>query len=261
MMNAIEILTKIKNLNYEEITNKIVSFLRYEIKNSAKSVFVLGLSGGLDSSVVTKLASLSKIDTLALIMPYSKVTPEEDTYDAKELADDCNIKYIIIELDSIYEEMLKHLPSNRYAAGNLLARLRMSILYYYANLNNGLVLGTSDKSELLLGYFTKYGDGASDLLPIASLYKLQVRELAKVLGISDKIIRKKSSPRLWSEHTAEDELGLVYEDIDSILYCLFDLRLEMDEIVSIFGENKVRKVIDLHRNANHKRAMPKLCAI
>lgn len=253
-----KILDVIRNLDYNSIIEKIVSFLRYEAKNNNRT-FVLGLSGGIDSSVVAKLASLTGIDTLCLIMPYSKVTPREDINDAIELAKDLEINYRLIELDDIYNEMLKTLPQNRYAAGNLLARLRMCLLYYYANLNNALVLGTSDRSELLIGYFTKYGDGASDLLPIAALYKLQVRELAKHLSINKKIIEKKSGPRLWKEHTAEEELGLSYEEIDSILYSLFELKMNREEVVKLFGKQKVDKILTLHRNANHKRTMPKIC--
>ncbi len=253
-----EILDAIKNLDYKGITDKIVSFLRYEAKASNRT-FVLGLSGGIDSSVVAKLASLAEIDTLGLIMPYTKITPKEDVDDAITLAGDLKMNYHIVKLDDIYEQMLKTLPENRYAAGNLLARLRMCLSYYYANLNNALVLGTSDRSELLIGYFTKYGDGAADLLPIASLYKLQVRELAKDLAISKKIIEKKSSPRLWEEHTAEEELGLNYEEIDSILYSLFELKMKQEDVSKIFDKEKVNRVLELHRNANHKRVMPKIC--
>lgn len=254
-----DILDAIKDLDYKSITDKIISFLKYEADNN--KTFVLGLSGGIDSSVVAKLASLTKIETLGLILPYSKVTPREDISDAIELAKDLGISYNLVELDNIYEDALSILPANEYAAGNLLARLRMCILYYYANLNNTLVLGTGDRSELLIGYFTKYGDGAADLLPIAALYKLQVRELAKHLGISSKIIDKKSSPRLWKDHTAEEELGLSYEDIDSILYCLFDLKMKREKVNKLFDKEKVEKVLKLHRNANHKHSMPKICYI
>ncbi|GIU70591.1 MAG: NAD(+) synthetase [Candidatus Nitrosocaldaceae archaeon] len=255
-----DILDKIRNIDYENIKDKIVSFLRYESINTNRN-FVLGLSGGIDSSVVAALASLSNIDTLVLIMPYSKTTPRDDVNDAISVAERFNLNYKVIELDEMYEDILNNLPENRYAAGNLLARLRMCLLYYYANLNNSLVLGTSDRSELLIGYFTKYGDGAADLLPIANLYKLQVRELAKHLDIDAKIIKKKSSPRLWEDHTAEEELGLSYEEIDAILYCLFDERISINDLIKLFDKKKVDKILTLHRNANHKRSMPKICIL
>jgi NAD+ synthase len=259
-MSINDIIDRVKNLDYEDIKNKIVSFLKYEAKNNNKS-FVIGLSGGLDSSLVAKLASLSRIDTLGLILPYSKVTPKDDIDDAITLADELNINYHIIGLDNAYEQLLSLLPKDRYASANLLARLRMCMLYYYANLNNSLVLGTGDRSEILLGYFTKYGDGACDLLPIGRLYKLQVRELAKYLSLNKKIIEKKSSPRLWEDHLAEEELGLSYEEIDCILYAIFDLKMSKEDIISIFGSKKVERVTSLHRNSNHKRIMPKLCYI
>jgi len=104
--------------------------------------------------------------------------------------------------------------------GNLRARIRANIIYYYANLKNLLVLGTSDKSEYSIGYFTKFGDGCADLLPISNLYKTQIREFAKILEIPDNIITKKSSPNLWKDHDAEEEIGISYEEIDSILYCI-----------------------------------------
>ncbi|MEK0338933.1 MAG: NAD(+) synthase, partial [Nitrosopumilus sp.] len=118
-----------------------------------------------------------------------------------------------------------------------------------------LVLGSSDKSENLIGYFTKFGDGASDLTPIISLYKLQVREIAKYLKVPDKIISKKSSPHLWNEHNAEEEIGISYEEIDSILYCLCDKKLSIDETVKItlIEKSIVDKVHKLNKNSEHKR--------
>lgn len=260
-MNREDIIKRLRSLDYNKVEDTIISFMKKEANDNNKDMFIVGLSGGLDSSVVAKLASLSGIKTLGLIMPYLNVTPNEDISDAISLARECNIDYLIISLDSIYEHILTKLPKNKYAAGNLLARLRMCILYYYANVNNGLVLGTSDKSELLIGYFTKYGDGAADLLPIASLYKLQVREFASMLGIKDRIVSKRSSPRLWRGHVAEEELGMVYEDIDGILYSIFDLRLSIEEVMKTFGEDKVKKVMDMYKNTSHKRNLPKLCII
>ncbi|MBI5859813.1 MAG: NAD(+) synthase, partial [Nitrosarchaeum sp.] len=130
-----------------------------------------------------------------------------------------------------------------------------NILYYYANAKNYLVLGSSDKSEYMIGYFTKYGDGASDLVPIISLYKLQVREIAKFLGVPQNVIEKKSSPHLWKEHEAEKELGMSYEDIDSILYCVFDKKFSVEKTVKTLHIEKqiVEKVYQLHLNSIHKR--------
>ena len=148
-----------------------------------------------------------------------------------------------------------YLEPNKKSRGNLRARVRTNILYYYANSKNYLVLGSSDKSEHLIGYFTKFGDGAADLTPIISLYKLQIREIAKYLGVPDNIISKKSSPHLWEDHEAEEELGVSYEEIDSILYCLVEKKLSVDETVKItqIEKSTIEKIYELNRNSEHKR--------
>jgi NAD+ synthase len=150
-----------------------------------------------------------------------------------------------------------YLEPNSKSKGNLRARVRTNILYYYANAKNLLVLGSSDKSEYMIGYFTKHGDGASDVTPIVSLYKLQVREIAKYLGVSENIISKKSSPHLWKDHEAENELGISYEEIDSILYCLFEKKLTIDETekVTLIEKSKIQKIQELNSKSEHKRLL------
>ena len=120
------------------------------------------------------------------------------------------------------------------------------------------MLGSSDKSEYNIGYFTKFGDGASDITPIISLYKLQVREIAKYLGVPENVISKKSSPHLWKDHEAESELGTTYEEIDSILYCLIDKNMTVEETAKKTGidETTVSKIYQLHQNSEHKRLLP-----
>ncbi|HII03630.1 MAG TPA: NAD(+) synthase, partial [Candidatus Nitrosotenuis sp.] len=150
------------------------------------------------------------------------------------------------------------LEPNDLALGNLRARIRASLLYYYANAKNYLVIGSSDKSEFMIGYFTKFGDGSSDVLPIASLYKTQVRQLAKHLGVRDSIISKKSSPNLWKGHIAEEEIGASYEEIDCVLYCIIDKKIHPESIEKLTGisHQKIEKILQLHHNSNHKRIMP-----
>ena len=153
--------------------------------------------------------------------------------------------------------MLKHVPRSKLAGGNMLVRLRMIYLYYYATILTGIVIGTADKSELALGYFTKYGDGAVDLQPIADIYKTQVRALAKYLLIPDKILYKESSARLWKGHTAEGELGLSYEDIDTILQ-----KIEIkSEIKGRILKRKAGIVKHLIEQNAHKKEMPLVCRI
>jgi len=250
-----DIINEIKNIDYASITETIEKFLSEQIeKNNAKGV-ILGLSGGIDSAVLAYICKRKlKEKTLAIIMPDTSITPLE-TEDALKMISLTGIEYKLIDIKPIVNEYSMYLEPNEKAKGNLRARIRTNILYYYANVKNYLVLGSSDKSENLIGYFTKFGDGASDITPIISLYKLQVREIAKYLGVPEKIISKKSSPHLWKEHDAAEEIGASYEEIDSILYCLCDKKLSIDETVKITQiENSiVDKIHKLNINSEHKR--------
>jgi NAD+ synthase len=202
-----------------KIIRSITQFIKAEIRTRKSNGLIIGMSGGIDSSVAAWLAvkALGTEKVFGLILPDSSVTPRKDTKDAEELAQKLKISYKVIEVGKSKNQLLRHLPKNKLARANFLVRLRMSILYYYAALLNRLVLGTGDKSELRLGYFTKYGDAAVDLMPLGDLYKTEVRELAEFMQIPSKISRKKSSARLWKGQTTEGEIGLAYEKIDSIL--------------------------------------------
>jgi len=248
--------------DYNAVKDRIEKFLVNEVNQRRVKGVIFGLSGGIDSAVIAALCSnVLKEKSLALIMPDSKVTPERDTEDGISLAKKLGIEYKIIDINSIHSEFSKFLEHDNFALGNLKARIRASILYYYATVNKYLVLGTSDKSEFLIGYFTKYGDGAADLEPIVSLYKTQLREFAKILDIPPDVILKKSSPQLWVNHTAEGELGIPYEEIDSILYCLIDKGMTLQETVKItqLNEKSVDKVYYLYKKSEHKRVLPKAC--
>ncbi|MDW8274949.1 MAG: NAD(+) synthase [Candidatus Nitrosocaldus sp.] len=285
----------VASLDYGYVRKRIELFLSKTLGSSGKDGYVLGLSGGLDSSVVAALAAEAmhgygrgKGSVVALIIPHSGITPASDVDDAIRLAGRIGIEHEVIEVGDVHSLLVDRLRGmgrgrggggvgvgvgevgdgdrsrsvkEMVASGNLLARLRMCILYYYANINDRLVLGTSDRSELMLGYYTKYGDGAADLLPIAGLYKVQVRELARHLQIDDAIIRKRSSPMLWKGHYAEQELGMSYEEIDSILYCILDMGMSVNETTSMLGveEEKVERVMHLLRSSRHKRALPRVC--
>jgi NAD+ synthase len=188
-------------------------------------------------------------------MPDTAITPKSETEDALKMIALTGIEYKLIDINPIVNEYSMYLEPNERAKGNLRARVRTNILYYYANAKNYLVLGSSDKSEYMIGYFTKFGDGASDITPIVSLYKLQVREIAKYLKVPQNVIEKKSSPHLWKDHQAEDELGTSYEEVDSILYCLFEKKLSIDETEKITQIDKetIKKIHQLYINSEHKR--------
>ncbi|MFB5648562.1 MAG: NAD+ synthase, partial [Candidatus Nitrosomaritimum aestuariumsis] len=225
-----EIIDEIENQDYEEITNLFEKFLKEQMEKNNAEGLILGLSGGIDSAVLAYLCKRNLKDkTLAIIMPDTEITPNYETEDALKMISLTGLQYKLIDIKPIVKEYSMYLEPNDWAKGNLRARIRTNILYYYANAKNYLVLGSSDKSEHLIGYFTKFGDGAADLVPIISLYKLQVRKIAEYLGVPKNVIEKKSSAHLWKEHEAEKEIGISYEEIDSILYCLFDKKLSVED--------------------------------
>ena len=251
-----DILEKIANQDYSIIATRLQNGLKQNISDSNSKGVVFGLSGGIDSAVIAYLShNAIKEKTLAIIMPDSKISPESETNDAIEMVDKLGLDYKLLDINSIHKGFNMVLEPNEKALGNLRARIRMNILYYYANLKNLTVLGSSDKSEYNVGYFTKFGDGAADLLPIVSVYKTQVRELARHLGIDEKIITKKSSPHLWLNHEAEHEIGVEYEEIDIILHCILELKLSIDEIIKVseINEEKVQKIYQLYKKSKHKR--------
>lgn len=251
-----EIINEIKNQDYASIAQTFEKFLLDQIEKNHVKGLILGLSGGIDSAVLAYLCKRQlKEKTIALIMPDTLITPKSETDDALKMISLTGIEYKLIDIKPIVNEYSMYVEPNDWAKGNLRARVRANILYYYANSKNYLVLGSSDKSEYLLGYFTKYGDGAADITPIISLYKLQVREIAKYLGVPENVIAKRSSPHLWKEHEAEEELGASYEEIDSILYCLFEKKKSIEETVELTQIDKslVEKIHAQNKNSEHKR--------
>jgi len=218
--------------NFKKVSKTIERFILSYVSKSAAKGLVIGLSGGLDSAVVLKLSvnALGPSKVLGLLLP-SEMTPREDIEHAIDHAKSIGIRYQIIDINPLLGKFAEVLPEDKIARGNLMARIRMSILYYYAAINGYLVVGTSDKSEIQTGYFTKFGDGAADILPIADLYKTQVRE---------------------------EELGIDYETIDQILRMLVEKKVKPEQVarklaVSINEVRKVRYMIE--KNA-HKRKMP-----
>jgi NAD+ synthase len=240
--------------DYKKISKKIEKFISAYISKSSAKGLVIGLSGGLDSSVALKLNALGRSNVLGLVMP-SDTTPREDTAHAIDLAKDLRIRYHIIDIHPLIQKFEEILPEDKEARGNLMARIRMSLLYYYAGINGYLVVGTSDKSEVQIGYFSKFGDGAADIMPIAGLYKTQVRALAQYLGIPAAIVQKKSSPRLWKNHLAEEEIGMDYDMIDQILHLLVDKKIKLKDATRKLGvpAKHVNKVKDMIEKSLHKR--------
>ncbi len=259
-------LEDVVNIDYSFVADKLVEFIKNKVEEAGASGAVLGVSGGVDSATVLFLAArvLGPEKIQPLIMPDANVTPEEDVRDAKMLVEMVGAKPHVINIAPIVDVYKSSIPiyesdeADRLPLGNLRARIRMCLLYYYANKRNYIVLGTGDRSEILIGYFTKYGDGAVDILPIGILYKTQVRRLAAHLGVPEKIAFKPSSPRLWPGQTAEGELGISYEEIDVILHAIFDRGIPPEQVPEYTGIalEKVKRVVELHERSKHKREMP-----
>src|SRR5205809_1877624 len=208
----------------DETVDRIGGFLRTHSERIGARHLVVGMSGGLDSSVTAGLCSkaLGGQRILGFFLPEAETRSRKSVQDAQEVAGQFGIRFKTLDITSLVQAAATVLDpakmkSSLIAHGNVKSRLRAMILYYYANTSKGLVVGTGDKSEIMLGYFTKYGDGACDIQPIADLYKSAVRDLARHLGLPRSIFSKPSSPELWPGQIAEDELGLKYSKLDSIL--------------------------------------------
>jgi NAD+ synthase len=229
---------------------------------------VLGLSGGVDSAVTAALSvkAVGKRRVLALIMPEEESSPPADTRHASDYADSLGIRREIINITPLYQCFIKDVPrsGDRVAEGNVKARLRMALLYYFANNEGRIVVGSGDRSELVVGYFTKYGDGGVDILPIGALYKTQVKSMAEHLGIPEIILKKKSSPCLWAGQQAEDELGLEYGEVDLILHLHLDEGYGRGRLVEELGkgwEKKIDRVLGRIVANSHKLRMPPIANI
>ena len=240
-----------------ELASRITNWIREKVKEADAEGVVVGMSGGLDSSVTAVLCKKAFPDTtLGLILPC--FSSKEDVEHARVLAKPFEIETKEIDLSNIFKSFLNTLEERGYGiedkkiemdipVANLKPRLRMICLYYFANKLNYLVVGTGNKSELSVGYFTKYGDGAADILPLGDMLKTEERELAEELDIPQKIIEKVPSAGLWEGQTDESELGVSYDVLDKTL-----LALEIGNLRGCDPESvkKVKRMIDVSR---HKR--------
>ena len=259
-----ELIKEITDLDYGAVAERLSAFLEERVRDAGAGGLVLGLSGGIDSAVLAYLCRGEMADrSLAVIMPDTDVTPEQETADAQRIVSITGIGYKLVDICPVVREYAMRLEPDPRARGNLRARVRGDILYYYANQKNRLVLGSSDKSEHMIGYFTKFGDGAADIAPISGLYKTQVRGLARHLGVPGDIVAKKSSPHLWEGHAAEKELGISYEEIDAALFCMYERGMTAQEAqeAAQLGPGIAERVRAMHENSRHKREPPGGCGI
>ncbi|HHY45672.1 MAG TPA: NAD(+) synthase [Firmicutes bacterium] len=255
-------------MDCSRVADIIVEWIRERVRESRARGIVVGLSGGVDSAVVGALAKRAFPGAvLGLIMPAH--SNPQDVEDALAVAGSFDIPTRTIDLGPLFDLALESFnraagdrgpgddaPGSEECRGglsvaraNIKPRLRMITLYYFANLLNYLVAGTGNRSELEVGYFTKYGDGGVDILPIAGLVKSQVRELARYLGVPERVIQKPPSAGLWAGQTDEGEMGLAYEDLDR-----FILTGEADRVVR-------EKIQSMHAKSEHKRKLPPVPAL
>lgn len=246
-------------INAPFVEKILISFIREETAKFHYSKGVLGLSGGLDSSVCAFLSAkaLKPKNVFALILPYGK-SFSEDVKSAQEISKLLGILSKTIDISPMVDAYFsKHPTKSRIAKGNKMARERMSILYDFSARKKALVLGTSNKTELLIGYGTIHGDMACAINPLGDLYKTQIIQLAKYLGVPEKIQRKLATAGLWEGQTDEGELGLSYDEIDKILFQLVDQRKSKEEIIfQGFKKENVEKIIRLIKNSEFKRKLP-----
>ncbi len=237
----------------------LVGFLNDEILKVGAKKAVLGLSGGIDSALVCHLAAeaLGPENVFAICMPYKTSNPESEAH-ARLVAEATGVNFSVIPITPMVDAYFdRFTDADNMRRGNKMARERMTILFDHSALYGALVLGTSNKTELLLGYGTLYGDMASALNPIGDLYKSQVWQLSEEMGVARAVIDKKPSADLWAGQTDEEELGFTYRTVDELLYMMVDRRATTAELVTTgfdraFVDNIYRKV----QNSHFKRRLP-----
>ncbi len=248
-----------------ELTEKIlVDFVREEVHKTGFKKALLGLSGGIDSGLVAYIAAkaLGPENVMGIMMPY-KQSSKESIEHAKLVVEDLGIESMLIEITPMVDAYFNLFPDmNSMRKGNKMARERMTILYDFSAKNNALVLGTSNKTELLLGYSTQWGDSASAINPIGDLFKTQVWALSEHIGVPKELINKKPSADLWEGQSDEDELGFSYAMADSILYDMIDERKSNEELIdSGFSKEFIEKVYKKIKFSQYKRKLPLIAKI
>lgn len=246
-------------INPELVKGILVGFIRNEVRKVGFERVVLGLSGGVDSSLVATLATeaLGRDNVLALVMPYKTSDPKSRS-DALQVIEQVRIRHLEIDITPQIDAYFERFPdANQTRRGNKMARERMTILYDHSFAWRALVIGTSNKTELLLGYGTIYGDIASAINPIGDLYKTQVWQLADAVGVPTAIVQKSPSADLWAGQSDESELGFQYRKVDQLLYYLVDRRYTVEELIRLgFEPAFIDDIIRRVRDNQYKRRLP-----
>lgn len=252
------------SIDTDLVTNILTKFIHSEITRFGFSRAVVNLSGGIDSAVSCALAvkALGKQNVLAVWLPYKNSSPESLEH-AHLLIDQFGCPSVTIPITEMVDPLIERFPDmGQVRAGNIMARARMNVGYDQSEAFKGLVIGTSNKTEILLGYTTLYGDSACGINPIGDLYKTQLRQLAQALAIPQAIITKPPTADLWVGQTDEGELGFTYESVDRLLYLLIDQRARPQECVEAGFEAKfVQVVVERVRRNQYKRILPPIAKL
>lgn len=252
------------DLNLKEVHNELVEFLRENFKKAGFSKAVLGLSGGIDSALVAYLLrdALGKENVLAIMMPYKSSNPDSLNH-AKLVIEDLKINSKTIEITDMIDAYFKNeKDASSLRMGNKMARERMSILFDYSSKENALVVGTSNKTEIYLGYSTQFGDSACALNPIGDLYKTNIWDLSRYLKIPNELIEKKPSADLWEGQTDEQEMGLTYKEADQVLYRMLEENKTVEEVLGEgFNKDLVDNIVRRMNRSEYKRRMPLIAKI
>ena len=252
------------DLNLKEVHNELVEFLRENFKKAGFSKAVLGLSGGIDSALVAYLLrdALGKENVLAIMMPYKSSNPDSLNH-AKLVVKDLGINSKTIEITDMIDAYFKNeKEATSLRMGNKMARERMSILFDYSSKENALVVGTSNKTEIYLGYSTQFGDSACALNPIGDLYKTNIWDLSRYLKIPNELIEKKPSADLWEGQTDEQEMGLTYKEADQVMYRLLEENKTVEEVLAEgFNKDLVDNIVRRMNRSKYKRRMPLIAKI
>lgn len=251
-------------IHLETVEKVLVAFIKDAVYKNGFKNGIVGVSGGIDSAVVLALTqrALGSDHTFGLLMPYKR-SSAASLNDGKIVCEQLGVSYETVEISAMVDAYFAQCPSeDRMLLGNKCARERMTILFDHSARKQALVVGTSNKSEILIGYSTLFGDSAAAFLPIGDLYKTQVFALARHLGVPQQIVEKKPTADLWENQTDEGEIGFTYKELDEILFQLIDRRKKEEEIVSAgYALRDIRRIKKMIVNSQFKRTMPPIAKL